>query len=396
MLSLLMVLATLGPARADGPAPLPDRIDTWMQSVVLLVTGPSWCSGVVIDEAGTVATAYHCVASGQSTEVRLRGGDSYIGHTSAAVPDDDLALLSVPELAGVVPPLPLRADNPRQGERLYGLGHPFAPVAIREPEMADMLLWSVTEGIVSAVGDKLIQTDAALNPGNSGGPVVDDQGRIVGITSRKLSGDNISFLASVLRLRHMVDNPTKPAFFGGQLAVGLSSLTIADSYASPVLELTAAAVLRDRLLLRGALGMGTDARGMALELGSSWAPVWELGGALRQRFGRGIWSTAIDLGGGLMGTDGYISEFDAPTGTWALRSGIPEISPTVGGRIQSGGLGLRITVLPAGRGALVADQAAQEAAREAKARANGFGLGPGDPVWMFAIELEVPGVISTF
>lgn len=396
MLMLLMALSSLGLAQAEEAESVPDQIQTWMGSVVLLVTGPSWCSGVVIDDAGTVATAYHCIANGHSTEVRLRGGDSFIGRTKAAAPDDDLALLGVPELAGKVKPLPLREDNPRQGERVYGLGHPFAPVAIREAEMEGMLLWSVTEGIVSAVGDTLIQTDAALNPGNSGGPVLDAQGRIIGITSRKLSGDNVAFLASVLRLRNLVENPAKPSIFGGQFEVGLSSVTIADAHASPVLELTASVLFRDRVALRAALGIGTDTRGLALERGSSWSPAWELGGALRQRFGRGIWSTAIDLGGGLMGTDGYLSEFDSATGTWVMRTGMAEISPTIGGRVHSGGLGMRITVLPSGRGALVSNEVAQQAAREAKRRANGFGLGPGDSVWMFALELDVPGVISTF
>jgi len=398
---LLILIAILGLAKAENTESepeqsVPDRIEVWMDSVVLLVTGPSWCSGVVIDDKGTVATAYHCIASGQRTEVRLRGGDTAMGQTVAAVPDDDLALLAVPDLAGVVVPLELRADNPRQGERVYGLGHPFAPVAIREPDMEGTLLWSVTEGIVSAVGERLIQTDTALNPGNSGGPVVDAQGRIIGITSRKLSGDNVAFLASIKQLHSMIESPVKPSVLGGQFEVGLSSMTVGDVYAAPVLELTAGAVFRDRVALRGALGLGTEARALALERGSSWAPTWEVDAALRQRFGRGLWSTAIELGGGLMGTDGYTSEFDAVSGTWSLRGGMPEVSPTVTGRVHSGGLGLRVSVLPGGRGALLANADAQQAARDAKANGNGFGLGPGDQVWLFAIELGLPGVVATF
>ena len=398
---LIVLTAVLGLARAEGPAsaadtPLPDRIDTWMTSVVLVVTGPSWCSGVVIDDKGTVATAYHCIASGLRPEIRQRGGDSAMGEIVAVVPDDDLALLRVADLAGVVKPLPLRADNPRQGERLYGLGHPFAPVAIREPDMEGMLLWSVTEGIVSAVSDRLIQTDTALNPGNSGGPVVDAQGRVIGITSRKLTGDNVAFLSSVKQLHAMIANPEAPSIFGGQLEVGLSSVTVADLYAAPVLELTLGAVFRDRVILRGGLGLGSATRSLALERGSAWAPAWELTASVRQRFGRGLWSTAIDVGGGLMGTDGYISEFNADDGIWRLRGGMPEVAPSVGGRLHSGGLGLRINVLPMGRGAWVSDATAQAAAEQARARDNGFGLGPGDQVWMFALELDIPGVVSTF
>ena len=97
-----------------------------------------------------------------------------------------------------------------------------------------------------------------------------------------------------------------------------------------------------------------------------------------------------------MGTDGYISEFNADEGTWRLRGGMPEVAPSVGGRLHSGGLGLRINVLPMGRGAWVSDASAQAAAEQALARDNGFGLGPGDQVWMFALELDIPGVVSTF
>lgn len=396
MLSILIMLTSLGSARADAPQSTPERVQHWMNSVVLLVTGPAWCSGVVIDDEGTVATAYHCIANGQKTEVRLRSGDSYIGRTKAAAPDDDLALISVPGLAGKVAPLHLREHNPSQGERLYGLGHPFAPVAIREAQMEGMLLWSVTEGIVSAVSDTLIQTDVSLNPGNSGGPVVDAQGRIVGITSRKLQGDNIAFLASISRLHHLIAHPVKPTIWGGQFEVGFSSVATTDTQAAGVLEMTGSFILRDRIVIRGALGMGSQTRGLAMERGSSWAPAWELGGGLRQRLGRGIWSTAIDLNGGLMGTEGFIGEFDPLTGTWAMQTGMPEISTTVGGRVSSGGMGIRITVLPGGRGSLVAHPDAQEAAQAAKERANGFGIGPGDPVWMFAMELDIPGVIKTF
>jgi len=398
MAMLFLLSAVLGLARAEpaAMAPLPDRVDRWMQSVVLLVTGPSWCSGVVIDDKGTVATAYHCVSSGQRTRVRLRGGDTFVGKTLAVSPRDDLALIAVPDLAGKAPALVVRKDRPRQGERVYGLGHPFAPVAGRTPAMEGMLLWSVTEGIVSAVGDRLIQTDAALNPGNSGGPVVDDSGRIIGITSRKLGGDNVAFLASVERLHALLADPAPPSILGGQLAIGLSSLMIVDQRAAQSLELLVSAILRDRVVLTGALGLGDQARAMALERGSAWYPTYELSLSLRQRFGHGTWSTAMDLGGGIMGTDGYISDFDSQTGTWLLLHGLSEVSPTVSGRIHSGGIGMRVVVMPMGRGGIMSDPLARQAQRAAKAQDGIYGLGQHDPVWMLGIDLDIPGVIQTF
>ena len=112
-------------ATASASDSLPDRVERWMDSVVLLVIGPGWCSGVVIDEEGTVATAYHCVASGLRSEVHTQAGMRHMGKTIAARPKDDIALISVPGLAGTVAPLTIRDSTPRRGETVYGLGHHF-------------------------------------------------------------------------------------------------------------------------------------------------------------------------------------------------------------------------------------------------------------------------------
>ena len=91
------------PVHAETNESLPDRVEQWMEHVVLLLTGPAWCTGVVIDDQGTVATAYHCVASGLRTEVRTRKGGYHVGKMIAADPKNDVALLSVPELGSSIP-----------------------------------------------------------------------------------------------------------------------------------------------------------------------------------------------------------------------------------------------------------------------------------------------------
>ena len=224
MVSVLWILSLLfsGSAQAHDSGSPPEGLSEWQEAVVLLVTGPAWCSGVLIDERGTVATAYHCVVSGLRPRVETRSGDQFIGRSVAWSARDDLALVSVPELAGH-PHLSLRSESPAQGIRVYGLGHPFAPAVVQKPALEGLLQWSVTEGIVSASAERLIQTDAALNPGNSGGPVVDSDGRIVGITSHKLSGDNVAFLASAAALRELIEDPQKRAL-GGTWVVGLGSM----------------------------------------------------------------------------------------------------------------------------------------------------------------------------
>jgi S1-C subfamily serine protease len=360
-MSLAALAALSGPAQAAEP----DEIERWLDSVVMLVTGPAWCSGVVIDDAGTVATAYHCIAMGRRSQVRTRDGRELIGRTIAALPDEDLALLSVPELAGVVEPLPIRADRPGLGEEVFGLGHPYAPTALRDPAMSGVLWWSVTEGIVSAVGPRLIQTDAALNPGNSGGPVVDDQGRIIGIASRKLSGDNIAFLARSSLLSGLILDPKPLSWLGGQWYLG-SALTTLQTDGASSYELLGQAIVRDRLILSGGLGLPVDARSRAAATGSARYLSGELTAGLRVRVGRGLWSTTLDaIGGGyVVGEAEAVALTDGGT---AITQSPGAIVPGVGGRLGLSGIGVRYVAL----------------------------LGEETDL-MFAVDLDVPGVFRTF
>ncbi|MFT4979531.1 MAG: hypothetical protein ACI8S6_005442, partial [Myxococcota bacterium] len=298
----------------------PTEIDTWLDSVVMLVTGASWCSGVVIDDVGTVATAYHCVATGRRSTVSLRDGREFTGRPIAADPSSDLALLSVPELAGEVAPLKIRSDLPPRGERLYGMGHPFAPSALKGGDMEGMLWWSVTEGIVSATGPVLIQTDAALNPGNSGGPSVDTEGQIVGIASRKLGGDGISFLARGSRLAALSSERTPLKVLGGQWVLGASMTTPATAAGAMGAEVIGSALVRDTLAVSVGLGVPLTAQRRALASGAAEALAGEVSAALRGRVGRGALSTTLDLGGGGYLMSVYSREETIDGGSYVLRA----------------------------------------------------------------------------
>ena len=352
----------------------PDTVAHWLSGVVLLITGPAYCSGVMVDEQGTVATAYHCVANGLRPRVQLRDGTTAIGRVVAAVPRDDLALISVPELAGKAPALAVHPSAPQQGDAVWGLGHPFAPAADRTAAMRGMLLWSVTEGIVSAVGPRLIQTDAALNPGNSGGPVVDREGRIVGIASRKLQGDNIAFLASADRLRAILEGRKKPLLLGGQLDVGMSWVQGTGIYTAPSYMLIAHGVIRDRLVVGAGVALSDGARGLSFEQGRGEAVSLESSIAGRVRMGRGGWSTAFDIGGSAFVSSGYVTEFYAETATWAVAPTLPRVRPGVFARFSAAGVGIRWAYVPA------LDQR------------DPWGQGE----LLLALDLMVPGTLVTF
>ena len=361
-----MLFLALLPAAVAAPAD-PGEIERWLDSVVLLVTGPAWCSGVVIDEEGTVATAYHCITMGRRSEVRTRGGEKHIGRVIAASPDDDLALLAVPGLAGKIAPLPIRSAAPLRGEGVYGMGHPYAPAALRGGAMEGMLWWSVSAGIVSAVGPKLIQTDAALNPGNSGGPVVDESGRIVGIASRKLAGDNIAFLSTGALLSRLETERTPMSWLGGQWYLGSSLIALQTTDGASSYQLNAQAIIRDRLVIGGGVGLPLEARSRALEEGSARYTAGEISAAARVRIGRGLWSTSLDVGGGAYAL-GRMQRYERDDGETTVLSDPGALTPGVSARLGLSGVGLRYVGLISADGVEV----------------------------MVCVDLDVPGVFATF
>lgn len=162
-------------------------------------------SAVVIDPDGYLVTNFHVIA--EATEIRLQMADGRI-----AVPDvvgfdreTDLALLKVD--LGTLPAIPLgRSSQLRIGDVVLAIGNPYG------------LTKTVTQGIVSATGrgslrlmtfENFIQTDAAINEGNSGGALVNTLGELVGINTAVLTQDagteGISFAIPVDLVRGVVD-----------------------------------------------------------------------------------------------------------------------------------------------------------------------------------------------
>ncbi|MBM4390224.1 MAG: trypsin-like peptidase domain-containing protein [Deltaproteobacteria bacterium] len=285
-------------------------MEHWIDAVVLLVTGPSICAGVALDDR-TVATAYHCVATGQRPRVERRDGTRGQGRTVAMDPAHDLALVEVEGLA--LSWLPPRDDLPLPGERVYAIGHPYASAATGKLE--GTLSWSVSEGIVSAVGETMIQTDAALNPGNSGGPLLDTEGRIVGIVSRKLAADNLSFATRVDRLQALRAEPGKPPLGGTWDGAVAMSPRAAGNFA---LAGEVSVALRDRAWARAQAGASLGEEDPE--------PHSRVTAGLRQRLGSGSLSTAIDVGAGLDGET---------------------VGPVVTGRVEVAGVGLGVAWFPA-------------------------------------------------
>ena len=149
-------------------------------------------AGIVWDANGLILTNNHVVGR-RTPIVILQNDGEYESRLLARDPDVDLALLSI-EATNLTPLLPVSV-SPRVGEMVFAFGHPWGQRN------------TVTRGIVSALvsaqnrrGDTLpvIRSDAPLAPGNSGGPLVNAKGEVVGINAMIIGGDqSVSIAASV-------------------------------------------------------------------------------------------------------------------------------------------------------------------------------------------------------
>jgi putative serine protease PepD len=145
-------------------------------------------SGFVIDRAGDIVTNYHVVHGAATIQVSFSNNERYRAHLVGSDPSTDLAVLKVNVQASALKALPLgNSDAVRVGDQVIAIGNPFG------------LDRSVTAGIVSAVQRRIeapnnlsiahvIQTDAALNHGNSGGPLLDAQGDVIGVNAQIETG----------------------------------------------------------------------------------------------------------------------------------------------------------------------------------------------------------------
>jgi hypothetical protein len=172
------------PARADDDTRCPKDwpVTTYARvkpSVVRVETGGEFGGGFFFPDACHVATALHVVAAGGTVRTRLADGRVLPATVMGVDKEHDLALLAV---ACVQDAVPLRAASPPQvGAPVMALGFPFAAPRDPDDELFGLFDWSLSTGVVSARNDRYVQTDTALNPGNSGGPLLDCRGDVVGI-----------------------------------------------------------------------------------------------------------------------------------------------------------------------------------------------------------------------
>jgi Do/DeqQ family serine protease len=163
-------------------------------------------SGVIVDAQGHIVTNHHVIANASTINVQLADGRTADARIVGRDPDTDLAVLQVD-----LKPVPFatfgRSDRLRVGDVVLAIGNPIG------------LSQTVTHGIVSATGrqqlglasfEDFIQTDAAINAGNSGGALIDTGGALVGINTavvaKSLGVEGIGFAIPVNMVRGVMDD----------------------------------------------------------------------------------------------------------------------------------------------------------------------------------------------
>ncbi|MFT5359092.1 MAG: serine protease Do [Polyangiales bacterium] len=164
------------PEPADEDLPPSELFSRWSPSVVTISTGQGGGTGFVIDHDGTIATNQHVIREAPRVGVKFVDG-TWASEVEVLMENEDLdlALLRVTTTARLHPVLLSNSDAIQVGEHVISIGNPLG------------LEHTLTDGLVSArrvhQGRPMIQMSAPVSPGNSGGPVFNRRGEVIGVTT---------------------------------------------------------------------------------------------------------------------------------------------------------------------------------------------------------------------
>ncbi len=186
--SQLDIQNQLAKVKASASADFSGIIEEAVKGVVSIKTNIAQGTGFIITKDGFIVTNAHVLSSARYANIYTYDNEKYPASLIGYDVDLDLALLKV---SGNFDSIQLgNSDNVKVGEKVIAIGNPLG------------LSFSISEGIISATGRSGIsntlpyyfQTDTALNPGNSGGPLINTNGEVIGINNFKISeGENIGF-----------------------------------------------------------------------------------------------------------------------------------------------------------------------------------------------------------
>jgi len=157
-------------------------------SIYKIITASGTGTGFKVADHDFLITNYHVISGSKTVAVEDHNKNRYLAKVAMVNPEVDLAFLDVSDLKAVAGAIKLDKNNEVANlQKVYINGFPFG------------MPFTVTEGIISSPnqpmhGRNYVQTDAAVNPGNSGGPMLNENGYLVGVTTSKFTdADNVGF-----------------------------------------------------------------------------------------------------------------------------------------------------------------------------------------------------------
>ena len=185
-------------------------------------------SGVILTTDGYIVTNYHVVEGARQITVTLHDDSTYTATVVGSDQQSDIALLKI-DATGLTPAVLGDSDNVQVGEVVIAVGNPMGTLG-----------GTVTDGIVSALnrdisveGNEmtLMQTSAAISPGNSGGGLFNTNGELIGIVNAKYSDEDaegLGFAIPVNAMKTVVQDLLENGYVTGRPALGITVITVGD------------------------------------------------------------------------------------------------------------------------------------------------------------------------
>lgn len=185
-------------------------------------------SGVILTTDGYIVTNYHVVEGAQQITVTLHDDSTYTATVVGSDQQSDIALLKI-DATGLAPAVLGDSDSVQVGEVVIAVGNPMGTLG-----------GTVTDGIVSALnrdisveGNEmtLMQTSAAISPGNSGGGLFNTNGELIGIVNAKYSDEDaegLGFAIPVNAMKTVVQDLLENGYVTGRPALGITVITVGD------------------------------------------------------------------------------------------------------------------------------------------------------------------------
>ena len=215
-----------------------DVVEKVLPSVAQIIASSGSGTGFIVDESGLVVTNKHVVQGSSQVTLRLATGGQFRGKVIRQHPSLDLAYIEIDATRSFTPIAVGNSDQIRVGEAVIAIGFPLGRTLGLEP--------TVSVGIVSAKRNDRLQTDAALNPGNSGGPLLNAYGQSIGVvTSRVDSTDSgravagIAFAIPINEVKSGIGRQVSPS---GRVLPAPTPTPLPDIGPTPDLVATKAAI----------------------------------------------------------------------------------------------------------------------------------------------------------